>query len=125
MRLTIFLEEYAKHTALNIGQVMQGVRYFYSHPDCDEVAPRGTFKHCFLSMSLRARRIANDLFFSAIPPHWHHTPEELRGMRPIPIKKWFFYGYSAWQFDESGEVRSDLDGREDRRWDPRCQKPQT
>src|SRR5688572_10668049 len=51
MKLTIFLEEYAKHTALNFGQVMQGVRYFYSHPDCDEAAARGTFKHCFLSVS--------------------------------------------------------------------------
>ena len=125
MGLTIFLEEYAKHTALNFGQAAQGVRYFYSHPDCDEVAARGTSKHFFLSLSLRSKRIANDLFFAAIPPHWHHTPDELRGMRPIPIAKWFFYGYAAWQFTETGEVRADLEGMEDRRWDPRCKTPQT
>jgi hypothetical protein len=120
----VFLEEYAKHAVLNFGQAMQGVRYFYSHPDCDEAAARGTSKHCLLSISLRTRRIVNDLFFAVLPPHWHHTPDELRVMRTIPIRKWFFYGYSAWQFTESGEMRSDLDGTEDRRWDPRCRKPQ-
>lgn len=125
MKLTTFLEEYAKHTALNLGQAMQGVRYFYSHPDCDEAAARGTVKHSLLSLRLRTKRVANDLFFAAIPPHWHHTPDDLRVLRTVPIRKWFFYGYSPWQFTESGEVRSDLDGREDRRWDPRCQKPQT
>ena len=125
MKSTIFLEEYAKHAALNFGQAMQGVRYFYSHPDSDEAAARGTFKHFTLSLSLRTKRIVNDLFFAAVPPHWHHTPDELRVMRTVPIKKWFFYGYSAWQFAESGDVRSDLDGTEDRRWDPRCRKPQT
>lgn len=125
MKLTTFVEEYAKHAALNFGQAMQGVRYIHSHPDCDEAAARGTFKHLYLSLSLRGKRIANDIFFAVLPPHWHHTPDELRQIRTVPFKKWFFYGYSAWQFTDSGDVRADLDETVDRRWDPRCQRPRT
>jgi len=125
MKFRTFLEEYAKHTALNFGQVMQGVRYIYSHPDFDAVAARGSLKHFWLSFCFRTKRIANDLYFTVTPPHWHHAPGELRGMLAVPFKKWFFYGYSAWQFNEDGEVRTDLNGTEDRRWDPRCKTPQT
>jgi hypothetical protein len=125
LKTKAILEEYAKHSVLNLGQAMHGLRYIYSHPDCDEAAAPGTGKHLALSLSLRAKRIANDFFFAVIPPHWHHTDEDLRVMRTVPLRKWFFYGYSAWRFSESGEVRGDLDGNVDRRWDPRCKRPQT
>jgi len=35
-----FLEEYLKHFALDFGEALQGVRYFFSHPDIDAAAPR-------------------------------------------------------------------------------------
>src|SRR5262249_32678184 len=85
VRATQFLEEYAKHTALNLGQALQGLRYLTSHPDVDERAPRGTIRHAAMSAALRSRRIANDLFFAVIPPHWHHTPEELAQMTGVPV----------------------------------------
>ena len=114
-----FLEEYAKHASLNIGQALQGVRYLLSHPDQDTRARRGTMKHAAGSMRLRAKRIGGDLFFAVLPPHWHHTPEELRVMTRTPIARWFQYGYCAWRFTEAGEPKTDLTGV-DRRWDPRC-----
>ena len=114
-----FAEEYAKHAALNFGQAMQGMRYFFSHPDMDARATRGSLKHLAGSVRLRAARVAGDLFFAAIPPHWHHTREELRGMTAIPMSRWFQYGYCAWRFTETGEAKTDLTGV-DRRWDPRC-----
>jgi hypothetical protein len=133
MDRTQFFEEYAKHAALNFGQALQGLRYLTSHPDVDARAPRGSVRHALLSLSLRSRRVANDLFFAVIPPHWHHSPEELRAMTPIGIGRWFQYGYCAWRFDDEGNPRADL-GRDidetgdasasrsvDRRWDPRCQ----
>ena len=113
------IEEYAKHAALNFGQALQGIRYLHSHPDADRLASRGSLKHLKLSLGLRSRRVANDLFFAAIPPHWHHTPEELAGMCRVPMGRWFQYGYCAWRLDENGAPKADLRGV-DRRWDPRC-----
>ena len=116
-----FFEEYAKHSALNLGQALQGLRYFWSHPDVDSVAQRGSVRHGLLSARLRGQRVAGDLFFALIPPHWHHAPEELRGMTATSFARWFQYGYCAWRFDDTGEVRQSLIGV-DRRWDPRCKE---
>src|SRR5262249_5382677 len=114
-----FLEEYVKHTALNLGQALQGLRYLTSHPDVDPRASRGVPRHALLAVALRSRRVANDLFFAAIPPHWHHTADELRVMTTVPIGRWFQYGYCAWRFAEDGAPRRDLGPHVDRRWDPR------
>ena len=114
-----FLEEYAKHAVLNLGQALQGLRYFFSHPDIDAQSPRGTLGHAMRSARKRGRLVANDLFFAAIPPHWHHSPQELQGMCAISAARWFQYGYCAWRFDEAGKEKPDLTGA-DRRWDPRC-----
>jgi hypothetical protein len=116
-----FLEEYLKHFALNFGQALQGIRYFFSHPDIDEAARRGTVRHAVLSAILRSKRVVNDLFFALIPPHSHHTREELSSMRHTPALRWFQYGYCAWRFTESGEIKEDLAGV-DKRWDPRCRR---
>jgi hypothetical protein len=115
-----FIEKYAKHTALNLGQALQGIRYLTSHPDVDDRAPRGTARHAALSVALRAKRIANDLYFATIPPHWHHTRDELESFAGISIARWFQYGYCAWRFTEDGKPRERLDPQLDRRWDPRC-----
>jgi hypothetical protein len=117
-----WLEEYLKHFALNLGQTLQGLRYFYSHPDVDSIAARGSIEHFRRSLRIRSKRVLNDFFFAAIPPHWHHTPEELAGMRNVALGRWFQYGYCAWRFTETGEIKNDL-SRADRRWDPRCLDP--
>jgi len=117
-----FLEEYLKHSALNLGQALQGVRYLFSHPDVDEIASKGSFRHALLSARLRSKRVGNDLFFALIPPHTHHSRDELGSMRRTRTLRWFQYGYCAWRFTESGEIKPDL-ARVDRRWDPRCRKP--
>jgi len=119
-----FMEDYGKHAALNFGQALQGARYLFSHPDVDSRARRGSLAHAGLSVRLRLRRIANDLFFAVVPPQSHHTAEELRAMSPVSVSRWFRYGYCAWRFDDSGQPKSDLTGV-DRRWDPRCQAPPT
>ena len=118
--MTRFLEEYLKHFALNFGQALQGLRYIASHPDIDRLSPRGSPRHVVLSLGLRSRRVANDLFFAMLPPRWHHTPQELESMTTIPLLRWFQYGYCAWRFTETGEPKVDL-SRVDRRWDPRCE----
>lgn len=114
-----FFEEYIKHAALNFGQAVQGIRYFYSHPLADDLAPRGGLQHFIHSFFLRTPQILNDLFFAVIPPHWHHSRQELQQMCATSFFLWFQYGYCAWRFTEAGELKPTLDGV-DRRWDPRC-----
>ncbi|MEO7689741.1 MAG: hypothetical protein ABIS51_10690 [Sphingomonas sp.] len=114
-----WLEEYSKLFALNFGQACQGVRYLFSHPKIDRYAPAGSPQHVCRSIGLRSHLVANDLMFAVLPPRWHHTREELAGMRAISWARWFQYGYCAWRFTETGEVRADLSSV-DRRWDPRC-----
>jgi hypothetical protein len=115
-----FVEEYVKHSALNVGQLMHGLRYLHSHPDFDEVAERGSVRHLTLSLSLRMRRAGNDLWFALIPPHWHHSTEELRTLSGVSVVRWFGYGYSAWRFADDGSAIPDAHDTEDGRWDPRC-----
>jgi hypothetical protein len=116
-----FIDEYFKHAALNLGQALQGIRYFHSHPDADKQAERGSARHLMLSCRMRAKRVVNDLFFAAIPPQWHHSRAELAQMTEISSALWFQYGYCAWRFDETGQPKPDLPPNVDRRWDPRCE----
>jgi len=118
-----FIDEYSKHCALNLGQALQGIRYLFSHPDIDARAPRGGLRHAWLSARLRSKRVLNDLFFAAVPPHWHHSADELSAMSPISWSRWFQYGYCAWRFTDNGELKPNLAGV-DRRWDPRCETRQ-
>lgn len=113
-------EEYAKHSALNLGQALHELRFFYSHPDFDKKAPRGSLKHFQLSCEQRSKRALNDLFYATIPPHWHHSEDELASLHQVPIRNWFLAGYSAWRFNEDGTFKDgDMTGV-DQRWDPRC-----
>jgi hypothetical protein len=118
-----WLEQYAKHCSLNLGQAAQGLRYCYSHPDIDDNAPRRTLAHLLLSLRLRSKRIANDLLFAALPPEWHHSESELAAMTGIPASAWFLYGYCAWRFTDTGALKDPLPPNLDKRWDPRCKAP--
>jgi hypothetical protein len=114
-----WFEQYYKHSALNFGQALQGIRYIHSHPDIDSIAPRGSIRHFILSVCLRLKRVLNDLLFAILPPDWHHTPEQLAVFRKIPTTRWFQYGYCAWRFTDNGKLKEDVSNA-DRRWDPRC-----
>ena len=56
MKLSALLEEYAKHSALNFGQVLHGALHLGSHPDIDPVANHGTFRHFYRSALLALGR---------------------------------------------------------------------
>lgn len=93
-----WLDEYWKHTALNLGQAARDLRYFSSHPDADSFAPEGCIRHRLLSAGFRLRSFVNNLFYSVIPPHWHHTPQELAQMHPGSARRWFLHGYAPWTY---------------------------
>lgn len=119
--MLLFLELYLKHSALNFGQVAQGLRYLFSHPDADAVAPVGTPRHKAKSVALRAKRIGNDLLFALIPPQSHHQPDELAALRPLSVRQWFEAGYAPYRFAETGERLPPDQVVREPRWDPRCE----
>jgi hypothetical protein len=81
------LGDYAKHTALNLGQAARDVRYIHDYPGEDTVLG---------SMSRRLPSLANNLFFAALPPRLHHTKEELVEFDPYTMREWFLQGYAPW-----------------------------
>ncbi|WP_413288283.1 hypothetical protein [Bdellovibrio sp. HCB337] len=93
-----FTEEYLKHTALNLGQLARDFRYFYYHPDADKVAKEGSLRHYVYSSGRRVKSMGNNLFYSVIPPHWHHTAEDLMTMPAGSMKEWFLHGYAPWEY---------------------------
>lgn len=116
----IWMEAYLKHSALNFGQALQGLRYLFTHPDMDRIAPPGTVRHAVRSLPLRIARIGNDLFFTVLPPQWHHSREELETLRRFSVRHWFQCGYGPYRFVETGDLHTDLDALPEPRWDPRC-----
>ena len=92
------LREYSAHTALNLGQAARDLRFFYYHPGADELAVEGSPAHMLRSLPLRARSLANNVFFSTLPPHLHHTAKELKVMRRGSHAAWFLHGYMPWRF---------------------------
>ena len=95
-----FLLEYWKHTALNIGQVARDFRYFYYHPAADKIANDGSAKHYAWSAVFRAKSLGNNLFYSLIPPHWHHSRSELEAMHEGTSRQWFLHGYAPWSYPD-------------------------
>lgn len=94
------IEEYWKHTALNLGQAVRDIRFIYYHPDADRLAKEGTLKHYAYSVFRRIKSFENNAFYSIIPPHWHHTAEDLVGMQPATAREWFLHGYAPWTYPD-------------------------
>jgi hypothetical protein len=97
---SVTIEEYWKHTALNLGQAVRDLRYFYYHPDADKIAKEGTAKHYAYSAVRRVGSLSNNVFYSIIPPHWHHSKAELEYLTPASTKEWFMHGYAPWVYPD-------------------------
>ena len=85
------VEEYAKHTALNLGQAARDIRYLTNHPG----APEGA-GHAFESVKRRLPSLLNNLFYAAVPPHLHHDKAELAAMGGS-LGDWYRRGYAPWK----------------------------
>jgi hypothetical protein len=92
------LEEYWKHTALNMGHVFKHLRFFYTYPETEKRASRGSLKYFLLSFGKRSERVGNNLFYALIPPRSHHSAKELESMRAASARAWFLYGLAPWKY---------------------------
>ena len=91
-------EEYLKHTALNLGHVVKHIRLFYSYPDIENRAAKGSMLFFLLSLSKRLERAGNNLFYALIPPRSHHSAKDLESMKDASVKAWFLYGSAPWKY---------------------------
>jgi len=62
-----YIEDYAKHSTMNLGQVLRHLRYLTDLPDTPRLE----------ALKQRLRWIANDLYYTVTPGQWHHTQAEL------------------------------------------------
>ena len=62
-----YMSDYARHSTMNLGQVLRHLRYLTHLPDTPRVE----------ALKKRLRWIANDLYYTITPGQWHHTQEEL------------------------------------------------
>lgn len=62
-----YMKDYAKHSTMNLGQVLRHLRYITDLPNTTK----------YEALKQRLRFLANDLYYTIIPPQSHHTQEEL------------------------------------------------
>lgn len=91
-----FFRDYAGHSALNLGQAARDLRYFFNHLNADRIAAQGTLMHAASSASSRLPSLTSNLYYTAIPPHLHHTAAEIATDRHVPLKDMFLHGYKPW-----------------------------
>lgn len=62
-----YFTDYAKHSTMNLGQVLRHLRYLTDLPNTTKRE----------ALKKRLRFLVNDLYYTIIPPQSHHTQEEL------------------------------------------------
>ena len=85
----IFFVHYWKHAALNFGQAMRDLRYFFDEPNS---------KNIWTAMIRRTGRFLNNIIFTILPPQFHHSSEELREFDKASAKRWYLHGYKPWDY---------------------------
>jgi hypothetical protein len=86
-KLAGFWREYGQHSRLNLGQAARDARWMFDHPDADSPLD---------AARIRLPSLAKNLFYSRIPPHLHHSKEELAPFEHTNAKDLFMYGYAPW-----------------------------
>ena len=77
------LEDWTKHSTLNLGQVLRHLKYFFDLPD---MSPGKAAKE-------RTKFIINDLLFAVLPPESHHNPEQIKELTSFTYPELLKMGY--------------------------------
>ena len=85
-----YFTDYAKHSTMNLGQVLRHLRYLTDLPN----TPKRE------ALKKRLKWIANDLYYTIIPPQSHHTQEELDVQDQFSYGELLKMGYDPDYFDE-------------------------
>lgn len=79
-----FFEEFIKHSALNAGHAAKDLKTIS--------AIVKTLRIRYVTPTLKS--LSKNLYYATIPPHWHHSKDELQYMRAATVKEWFMYGFA-------------------------------
>ena len=60
-------------------------------------------RHKLVSAKLRAKSLANNAYYMAIPPHMHHEAVDLIADKPVSTKAMFLHGYKPWVHPSPGK----------------------
>ena len=66
-----YMGDWAKHSTLNIGQILHHLRYITDLPDTPKLK----------ALKQRLAYIANDALYAVLPPQTHHEPSEIEELR--------------------------------------------
>jgi hypothetical protein len=89
-----YIKDYAKHSTLNLGQVLRHLRYLTDLPDTPRIE----------AMKQRLRWIANDLYYTVTPGQWHHTQDELDELSQYTYADLLRMGFDPDFADEIKEI---------------------
>jgi len=86
---------YLNHSALNLGLAAHDIRHLGTHEYADKMGPKGSPRHVAAAVAARIPSLAENVYYAAIPPQLHHTPEELRDLKNrLALKGEFLHGYN-------------------------------
>lgn len=91
-----YIKDYAKHSTLNLGQVLRHLLYLTDLPDTPRVK----------AIKQRLRWIANDLYYTITPGQWHHTQSELDELSGHTYAELLRMGFDPDFADEMGKKAS-------------------
>ena len=66
-----YMGDWAKHSTLNIGQILHHLKYITDLPDTPKLK----------ALKQRLAYIANDALYAVLPPQTHHEPSEIEELR--------------------------------------------
>ena len=104
-----YMGDWAKHSTMNLGQVMRHLRYLTDLPGTDSKTE---------AIKERAKMLMNDIYYTLTPGQMHHTPEEIEDISKHSYSDLFKMG-----FDPDYEPENIGEAKKKKKKDPPIGKP--
>ena len=98
-----YIKDYAKHSALNLGQVLRHLKYLTDLPGTNNKLE---------ATKKRLRYIINDLYYTVTPGQWHHSQEELDELSKYKYKDLLKMGFDPDFADKMLSVSPEIEMQE-------------
>ena len=79
-----YIKDYAKHSTLNLGQVLRHLKYLTDLPGTNNKIE---------AIKKRLKYMVNDLYYTVTPGQWHHSQEELDELSKYKYKDLIKMGF--------------------------------
>jgi len=106
-----YMGDWAKHSTMNLGQVMRHLRYLTDLPGTDSKTE---------AIKERAKMLMNDIYYTLTPGQMHHTPEEMEDISKHSYPDLFKMGFDP---DYEPETIDEAKKNKKKKKDPPIGKP--